>query len=97
MPTCSKFIQATGEVSGGPQDRQLFRSIQESRQPPDALGFERRVVLRDAEFVNEHDQGSSENAAQTLPEAEEENEDQPRQESRSDHTWGQLVHPSDIL
>ena len=97
LPTCSKFIQATGEVSGGPQDRQLFRSVQESRQPPDALGFERRVMLRDAEFVNEHDQGSSENAAQTLPEAEEENEDQPRQESRSDHTWGQLERPSDIL
>ena len=48
-------------------------------------------MLRDAEFVNEHDQGSSENAAQTLPEAEEENEDQPRQKPGSDHTWGQFA------
>mmetsp|Transcript_22110 Transcript_22110/g.36503 ORF Transcript_22110/g.36503 Transcript_22110/m.36503 type:complete len:92 (-) Transcript_22110:491-766(-) len=69
-----------GEVPGGPQDRQLFRPVQKSRQPPDALGFERRVVLRDAKFVKEHDQGPSGNAAQALPEAEKENEDQPRQE-----------------
>jgi hypothetical protein len=44
-------------------------------------------VLRDAEFVKEHDQGSSGNAAQTLPEAEEENEDQPWQKPGSSKAW----------
>ena len=45
-------------------------------------------MLRDAKFVKEHDQGPSKQAAQALPETEDENEDQPRQESGSDHTWG---------
>ena len=53
-------------------------------------------MLRDAKFVKEHDQGPSGKAAQALPEAEEESENQPRQESGSDHTCGAAGCPSDI-